>query len=381
MTTLADSSLLQSLKEDDPSLSLEELLVPALHPTSWDASFVLRALSFLDECTASLSFVQRRFPGKCIKYGFPSLVLPPFEEMVEMARILDYLGFPVSALQPLIREVTGCVEFASSDLREFPLFSLKEIDSSEQLFLPFLASNGFLSLVQRVYSGEEKTFDVCTAAARNGQLEILKWLRAQVPPCPWNEWACLYAAKNGHLGVLKWLRAQDPPCPWDEWVCSCAAENGHLDVLRWMRAQNPPCPWDEWACIYAVGNGQLDILKWLRAQVPPCPWDRWACAYAAKNGHLGVLKWLRSQNPPCPWDESACTHATQSGHLDVLKWLRTQVPPCPWDEYTCSFAAEHGHLEVLQWLRAQDPPCPWTKGVCLRFAEKHDMRTWIQDQP
>jgi len=50
---------------------------------------------------------------------------------------------------------------------------------------------------------------------------------------------------NGYLDVLQWLRAQDPPCPWDFRVCYYAAETGHLDVLQWIRAQDPPCDWNE----------------------------------------------------------------------------------------------------------------------------------------
>ena len=39
-------------------------------------------------------------------------------------------------------------------------------------------------------------------SARAGKLELLQWLRAQDPPCPWNEGTCLAAAKGGHLKVL-----------------------------------------------------------------------------------------------------------------------------------------------------------------------------------
>jgi hypothetical protein len=51
---------------------------------------------------------------------------------------------------------------------------------------------------------------------------------------------CQYAADNGHLSVLQWLRAQQPPCPWNDWVCSSAAIYGHLHILQWARAQDPP---------------------------------------------------------------------------------------------------------------------------------------------
>jgi len=47
----------------------------------------------------------------------------------------------------------------------------------------------------------------------------------------------MFAAQNGHLEVLQWLRAQDPPCPWDSSVCSSAAHKGQLEVLQWARAR------------------------------------------------------------------------------------------------------------------------------------------------
>jgi hypothetical protein len=38
------------------------------------------------------------------------------------------------------------------------------------------------------------------------------------------------------LEVLQWLRNQDPPCPWNEHTCTAAAANGNLDVLQWLRS-------------------------------------------------------------------------------------------------------------------------------------------------
>ena len=82
----------------------------------------------------------------------------------------------------------------------------------------------------------------CAAAARSGQLEALKALRAE--NFPWHEWTCAYAAFGGHLDVLKWARENG--CPWDERTCSGAAEYGHLEVLKWARANG--CAWDKDTC-------------------------------------------------------------------------------------------------------------------------------------
>jgi hypothetical protein len=179
-----------------------------------------------------------------------------------------------------------------------------------------------------------------------------------------NVCACTLAAGNGHLEMLKWLRSEDTPCPWDAGVCGRAAEHGHLKVLQWARAQDPPCPWDEDTCRRAARCGHLEMLMWARSQDPPCLWNKDTCWGAAYNGHLKVLQWARAQDPPCPWDADTCSIAAQHGHLKVLQWARAQDPPCPWDAGVCGRAAWNGQLEVLQWLRSQDPPCDWDAAIC-----------------
>jgi hypothetical protein len=35
--------------------------------------------------------------------------------------------------------------------------------------------------------------------------------------------------------VLKWLRSQDPPCPWNRQECRLiAATAGHLHIVQWI---------------------------------------------------------------------------------------------------------------------------------------------------
>ena len=70
---------------------------------------------------------------------------------------------------------------------------------------------------------------LCMAAARSGQLEELKVLRAN--GCPWYEDTCWSSARGGHLEVLQWARANG--CEWDgNTCCKYAAHGGHLEVLQ-----------------------------------------------------------------------------------------------------------------------------------------------------
>ena len=69
------------------------------------------------------------------------------------------------------------------------------------------AELGCLSAVLRLHLAgrlSRKEF-LCNAAARSGQLEKLKLLRAG--GCPWDEGTFWAAAEGGHLEVLKWARA------------------------------------------------------------------------------------------------------------------------------------------------------------------------------
>ncbi|CAB9518412.1 ankyrin repeat protein [Seminavis robusta] len=87
-------------------------------------------------------------------------------------------------------------------------------------------------------------------------------------------------------------------CPWDERTCSAAAEEGNLELLKWARAQG--CPWNDTTCKSAAGHGRLELLKWAREN--GCPWDEDTCLEAAVNCQWEILKWARAQG--CPWDRA-----------------------------------------------------------------------------
>jgi hypothetical protein len=302
-------------------------------------------------------------PGAAVPADLAALVferLPPAEQCVTVGRLAHaWRPWAASRVEPL----------AALLQQRWPVWRRRP-----QLPLWCVAEAWpQLSAAQRAEAG--------VRAAACGDVERLQWLRAQDPPCPWEEETCSEAARGGHLDVLRWLRAQDPPCPWEERTCHAASQDGHLDVLRWLRAQDPPCPWDEDTCSAAAVGGHLDVLRWLRAQDPPCPWNELTFYAAAERGPLDVLRWLRAQDPPCPWCAWTCGAAAGGGRLDVLRWLRAQDPPCPWEEDACHAAARGGHLDVLRWLRAQDPPCPWDKAACMTAAEEYaDVAAWIGTQ-
>jgi hypothetical protein len=107
---------------------------------------------------------------------------------------------------------------------------------------------GYLSTLKHMHSVGRLSHKghLCAAAARCGDLEELKALRAD--DCPWYEGTCAYAAMGGHLEVLKWARDERLPVGW-----TASGGVGHLslsgretaaldnDVLSRRRAATSRC--------------------------------------------------------------------------------------------------------------------------------------------
>ena len=67
----------------------------------------------------------------------------------------------------------------------------------------------------------------------------------------------VYAGMNGHIDVIEWL-VDTQRCKLTPELCSAAAANGQLKVLKWAREND--CPWDEWTCVHM--QRVLVILKY-----------------------------------------------------------------------------------------------------------------------
>jgi len=130
------------------------------------------------------------------------------------------------------------------------------------------AENGYLERLKLLMNKNKHNLNldgnVCSYAALNGHLEIIKW--AYERKCRLNKYVCLNAAKNGHIEVLKW--ACEKGCKIDNEVCINAAKNGHLEILKW--AYEKGCKIDIGVYNYAKINGHLKILKWFNENV--CKW-------------------------------------------------------------------------------------------------------------
>ncbi|CAL6393973.1 unnamed protein product [Bathycoccus prasinos] len=163
----------------------------------------------------------------------------------------------------------------------------------------------------------------CWQVARTNKLELLKWVREE-KKCEWDRRTIKAAAWHGNLEMIKYCVANE--CPINEWTCANAAKNGHLEVLKYLR-EEVKAPWDSVTAEWAAENGHLHILEYLFER----KYDKYnvdACELAAREGHLDCLKYLH-ETAKAPWDYRAVRDAHENKHPECLQYLLDNNCPLP----------------------------------------------------
>ncbi|KAK9830739.1 hypothetical protein WJX74_004664 [Apatococcus lobatus] len=218
---------------------------------------------------------------------------------------------------------------------------------------------------------QQATVDALCEAAGQGEWGALLWLQAIC--LPFHEASAglmAAAAREGQLFIMRLLRAALNAAPLTIEDSRCA--RFYPDCLRWLLEQDAPC--DSIAIEALAKSGDLAALQLVnaRGRMSPYSWDTDVTYAAASNGQWPTVRWLRAMPRPCPWDARCTTAAAQQGHLPMLQWLRSQAQPCPWDLYDLTAAlAEAGNLSGLQWAISQDPSASWDPMDIMRLATRH----------
>ena len=162
-------------------------------------------------------------------------------------------------------------------------------------------------------------------------------------------------AETNKLELLKWIR-EEKKCEWDGWTISMAARQGNLEMVKYCVANKCPTSIDADACGNAAQNGHLECLKYLREEAK-VPWGWTTAAWAAKNGHLHILEYLVERKYD-GYDEQACDYAAKYGHFDCLKYLH-ETAKAPWWDTAVRGAHRNKHPDCLQYLLDNNCPLPW----------------------
>ncbi len=146
------------------------------------------------------------------------------------------------------------------------------------------------------------------------------------------------------------ILAKENGCNLDN-VCSFAAFNGKLEILKWMKEKS--CVFGPRDIMHVIQNGHLEVLKWICSNynIGEFVKER-LCDYAAFYGQLDILKWTHEND--YTWDRLTCSNAAKNGHLECLKYLR--LNGCEWNNYVYLNANEYKHMELLKWAMENGCP-------------------------
>jgi len=139
------------------------------------------------------------------------------------------------------------------------------------------AADGDLDLLEKFYRINARWhFNVCSIAAKNGDLDFLKYAHAKGAEF---DLTCDEAARGGHLECLKYAHENGADC--DIRTCCVAAFHGHLDCLK-----------------YILVNVASDILySYFKFDDDGC-----VCIAAAKGGHLECLEFADTNGSQITWE-------------------------------------------------------------------------------
>ncbi|KAK9818856.1 hypothetical protein WJX74_001482 [Apatococcus lobatus] len=315
----------------------------------------------------------------------------------------------VSDLQKALEPMADDTTFLDSCLEDL---SAKAVQKGHLSILQYLAT---------CKPPESWSTNICSLAAKQGQLQILQW--AHSAGCLWDAETLQQACIHRQWAVLDWLQHQDIPCPpaTDDRVCDMVAALGKTDLLVWLRMKG--YAWTADTAYSALANQQFELHCWLRNQQPPCPWIplqergdnhkhpseshntatqmqqkleeilfsflkfRLSTSMGqAKREFLDsvLMEMLAAQKPCLKLMESAVGNVSAAGHLGGMRWMQQHYPAhIVWHRKACMAAVLGDRTVMLALLQSSNPPCPWEPDECIEAAVRYERRhvlAWFQTQ-
>ena len=222
------------------------------------------------------------------------------------------------------------------------LLFAKQLDviSVEKYTIEIILDNYCHLLPERYYTNNNTM--ICNMFAFVGNLELLKI--ASSKSCPITNSIYSAAAYNGHVDVLNWVRSHTRIAPDDSILSLNAGIGGHTKVLEWMQK--------EYIHIYvsavtynAATNGHLHVFQWFKNNNNVEVLNDFTEG-AAEFGQLHIIKWAHDNN--CIKDNNFCLIAADTGHINILQWAYDVKMSM--DIYDYEVIIQNGHVDVLQWF-------------------------------
>jgi hypothetical protein len=180
--------------------------------------------------------------------------------------------------------------------------------------LEYLVSKGNLELLKFFRKYLKCSGKISELAAKNGQLDIIKWLHEQGEVFPVQ--TVINSAMKGHLELLKFLVEKGYCIP--NYTVELAAGNGHLEVVKYLfELPNSKYYSIDNILESAIKSGNLEMVKYLHSL--GLNFARYLVDKAAINGHLEILKWFYEKGYSC--SVSGAFYAIKKNQLKIMDFL------------------------------------------------------------
>jgi hypothetical protein len=245
------------------------------------------------------------------------------------------------------------------------------------------AKKGYLNLIEWVYenllwctnnfirgcisSNSFFGFGSCNHAAREGNLDVLKWLIGHGAAHDEDE-LLKKAAKGGHIHVLEWVMEK---IGWNfENVCDsndifdCGIISGNLKVVKWLKehgCNSEDCEKE------AAMSGNIEIFQLVTKNYKNHEWNKIVgyrkmdgiktnitkseeCIIgAAKNGHLHMIGFIMDNGGSCHDTNELYIKATEGGHIHIIEWAIKKGYKCNYN-ILIEESSKFGHLDIIKLL-------------------------------
>ena len=165
-------------------------------------------------------------------------------------------------------------------------------------------------------------------AIEAGNLENVKWISHQNNE--WKEKRNNYlglAARNGHLEVLKWLffaLGLGSSCENCGWLYEYAAMSGSLEICTWLFENGAPL--DSRSFNGVVYTGSVEVMEWCLHNGGVFNDRTFYLAAMGYSVKIEVLAWLKLND--CPWGFLSLREARRGcANSSVMTWLRNNGCP------------------------------------------------------
>lgn len=182
-------------------------------------------------------------------------------------------------------------------------------------------------------------------AARNGYLEVVKWLhRIGKDKC--SERSVSWTASSGHVKVLKHLH-QEHLGDWTPYAMEHAAFDGQFETVKFLHQKRVGCT--SRAIDNAARAGHYEIVKFLCCRYPHLI-DGEAIHYAAMTGRPMIVEYLYNNHRSRCGDMIPIVDvAIREGQLEVLKFFAAHGETM-YDSYALDDAKRRGYHDVVKYV-------------------------------